>query len=647
MPGERLLAFLCSRWGASLRHRAAPRGKGAQAHRRRPTPIALGAGRRGARRGSALLLIALWGMSGCAGVSDSSPEAAETAQGLPGATLADRRQGVKVRVIGVDEPVADNVRAHLSLASEACDAPRWRIDALAERAEDESRPALRALGYYRPEDIAVSVAETEGCWEAALTIAPGDALTLSEVDIRLEGTGSDSPEFRAHLDTLPLAAGDVVHHGAYEGVKRSIEDFARAHGFLDGAFVTTRLSVDVSAGHAAATLAYTPGPRYRFGTLHIEAPNIDETLIERLAAYPEGEPFDRDLLLAMNRRLSESGYFERVDLRPRLEQPVAGTVPVDLALAPRKKHAFTARMGVSTDVGPRVRVGYENRWRGEQGHRFSSSAATSFIRHSVDAEYRVPLERAATDWLGLRAGMAREDTETSDTREASFGIEWSVRHRDLWRETRFVSVMHDDFKVGRHPGTAFLVTPGVRYATVHSGDPFRPEKGYRLRFEIAGSHEALGSDVSFLRTYGSAGWTREVRGGGRILARSELGAVAGGTLEALPPSQRFFTGGDSTIRGYPFQSLGPVDENGEVVGGRYLATASLEYEHPLEESWSGAVFLDAGNAFAFEYYHDELAVGAGLGVRWRSPIGTVRLDVAHPFKRTRALRVHLRLGPEW
>ena len=599
-----------------------------------------------ARFGKVIVLVALAGLGGCAGMPDSDATGSDQRLVRASRAAPEEARTADIRITGVDEPVADNVLAHLSLATEVCDAPRWRMDALADRAEDEAREALRALGYYQPERISVSFGKVAECWKAEVAIAPGDAALLSTVDIRLEGPGSDDPEFRTLLGALPLAAGDAVHHGIYESVKRSIEDHALEHGFLDGAFLTKRLSVDVPARSVAVTLVYAPGQRYRFGKLHVDAPQGDGTLIERLADYPEGEPFGRDALLEMNRRLSESGYFERVEVRPRLDQPVEGTVPVDLSVAPRTRHAFTARIGVSTDAGPRARLGYENRRLNKHGHRFASSAAASFIGQSLDAEYRVPLAHAATDWLGLRAGAVQEDTDTSHTRQASLGLAWTLRRRDAWWETRFVSVAHDEFAVGRQRGTTLLVTPGVRYATTRSDNPLRPTDGYRLQFELAGSHRVLGSDVSFLRAYASAGWVHETPWGGRVLARSELGAVAVGTLEHLPPSQRFFTGGDDTVRGYAFESLGPLNADGEVVGGRFLATGSLEYEHPFDESWSGAVFLDAGNAFAFESDREELALGAGIGARWQSPVGTVRLDVAHPFNGTRSLRMHLRLGPD-
>jgi translocation and assembly module TamA len=117
-------------------------------------------------------------------------------------------------------------------------------------------------------------------------------------------------------------------------------------------------------------------------------------------------------------------------------------------------------------------------------------------------------------------------------------------------------------------------------------------------------------------------------------------------FDDLPPSQRYFTGGDTSVRGYAYQALGPKDSVGNVIGGRYLAVASLEYEHPLKKNWSAAAFVDTGNAFS-KSFDEDLKTGVGVGVRWQSPIGPVRIDIAHPLDdRDTRFRVHLRLGPD-
>ncbi|HAI23845.1 MAG TPA: outer membrane protein assembly factor, partial [Alcanivorax sp.] len=113
----------------------------------------------------------------------------------------------------------------------------------------------------------------------------------------------------------------------------------------------------------------------------------------------------------------------------------------------------------------------------------------------------------------------------------------------------------------------------------------------------------------------------------------------------LPASIRFFAGGDASVRGFAYESLGPLDNDGEVIGGRHLLVGSLEYDHPISEQWSLAVFTDAGNAFNnFDDY--EIRHSAGFGVRWRSPLGPIRVDFARGIEEGREWRLHLSMGPD-
>ena len=128
--------------------------------------------------------------------------------------------------------------------------------------------------------------------------------------------------------------------------------------------------------------------------------------------------------------------------------------------------------------------------------------------------------------------------------------------------------------------------------------------------------------------------------------RSSFGGTWVGDFFELPPSERFFTGGDNTIRGYEFEELGPEDDAGEVIGGTYLGIVSLEYEHPVTNTWSGAAFVDAGNSFGGEGSSTGIKLGIGVGVRWRSPVGPIRADLAHPVGGNQTIRFHLRIGPD-
>jgi translocation and assembly module TamA len=166
-----------------------------------------------------------------------------------------------------------------------------------------------------------------------------------------------------------------------------------------------------------------------------------------------------------------------------------------------------------------------------------------------------------------------------------------------------------------------------------------------LSLELRAATDAVLSDTSFLQAIARGKWIWSSPRGRRFLVRGDIGVTAQSDFADLPASVRFFAGGDNSVRGYEFDALGPVDAAGQVIGGSALATGSFEFEQPLTARWSMALFVDSGNAF--EGSHIDARTGAGLGARWQSPLGPIRLDLAHPLDDdTTRWRLHVSLGPD-
>lgn len=349
----------------------------------------------------------------------------------------------------------------------------------------------------------------------------------------------------------------------------------------------------------------------------------------------------------INRALIDSGYFSTVDVRPRTENPEDGHIPVDVVLKPRKPHQFTASAGVSTDTGPRLRLGYENRRLNRRGHRLNSRISVSPIQSDITTEYRIPLKDPRSEWLSFEGGAKIEDTETSESTSFRLAARQTKKRAFEFLETRFIEASRENFDVGAQTDvTTTLVTPGLSWSRIVTEAAMKPSWGHRVYLEVKGGVDSLLSDTSFARARMSGGWIWGLPWDGRLLFRGEAGALTVDEFAVLPPSQRFFTGGDTSVRGYEFQSLGPTDESGRVIGGKYLLVGSVEYEHPIVNKWSAAVFADAGNAFSDTDSNEGFKIGVGVGVRWTSPIGPVRLDLAHPVDGAPLFRIHFRLGPD-
>ncbi len=557
------------------------------------------------------------------------------------------RPSIAFEVQGVEGRLADNVRAHATLASKPCDTAPAYVRALAARAEEETRDALRAFGYYQAE-VSVALDTAGDCPRAVVSVKRGRRVTLREVEVRVSGPGENDVAFERAIANLPLTPGAGLSHARYSEAKSLIETLALERGYLDGRFTTSRLAVDPHAGTADVTLVFASGTRYGVGPVRIdEQPDrLNESLIRRFLDYSPGAPYNSSLVTRFYTALSASEYFESVEVRPLLSQPDGETIPIDIALTPRKQHKYAAGLGASTDEGIRGRINYANRRINRHGHRVSAELRASLIEQRLQGAYQIPRTHPADEWLSIQAGVRREDLDSFDTIESRLGASETKRRPWGWMETRFVDLNHQIFDVGGDSGTTTLLIPGLRWAKTTSNDPLYPTRGWALEFEVRGASDAIISDVSFARASVSASAVYGLPAGMRLLTRLDAGTSWIDQFDELPPTERFFAGGDNSIRGFGFEDLGPEDADGKVIGGKHLAVASLELEKFFTDKWGGAVFVDAGNAFGGAGSSTGVKVGVGAGVRWRSPVGPARVDLAHPLDDDTIVRLHLRIGPD-
>ena len=265
---------------------------------------------------------------------------------------------------------------------------------------------------------------------------------------------------------------------------------------------------------------------------------------------------------------------------------------------------------------------------------------------SLTTEYTIPLERPTVDYVSFGATLDAFDTETSKGNRALLNASHSIGLENGWRRTLSLEYLFEDFEVGAQDDNARLLVPGITWSRVKGGGKDYIRRGMRLSLHAEGASDALLSTANYIQLYTSDKYIYAINDDWRLLTRFDLGATWVDDLLKLPPSKRFYAGGDNSVRGFAFEDLGPRDDNNDVVGGRYLAVGSLEVERHLQGKWSAAVFIDAGNAFDINY-PAETAYGAGFGLRWRSPVGPIRFDLARGHVMDeQTLRLHIVLGPE-
>lgn len=551
---------------------------------------------------------------------------------------------VEVRVEGIDGALLDNVMQHLSVEAER-EHPLLevhRLRRLHERAERDIREALRPFGYYHPE-VDSSLTERNGGWLARYRVTPGPPVRVRELVLELEGAAASDPAFVAWRDSFPLQVGDVLDHAAYEKAKRVLLQLTRDRGYFDARLEKHALEVTLADDSARVVLHLVSGERYTFGAVSFDAVALKDDLLQRFLTFGPGEPYDAEHLFDLQRALADSDYFEFIEVRAEPETALAGQVPVEVHLRLRPPTRYTFGLGYGTDTGPRVSAGVEWRRVNTRGHRFSLETSVSQVQTGVRGVYRVPLKRPATDFLSFTAGWEQEelDTSTRDTIIVGAGL---TLMRARWQRTLALTVHHESYTVADQQDTTILVLPSANWQRVEADNRLFPTRGWRLGAEVRGAAESLGSDASLLQGILR---TKAVLplAGGRFITRADFGASETPHFERIPASLRFFAGGDNTIRGYAYKSLGPTNDAGEVVGGHHLLVLSGEYEYYFGPRFGSAVFFDAGNAFDTDQF--VMKKGAGAGLRWRLPFGSLRVDVASPVNEGKPdWRLHLTLGPD-
>jgi len=550
----------------------------------------------------------------------------------------------QVQVSGVEAPLLENVLIHLKLDDEACDAPEWRVREQAERADAEIRTALEAYGYYGPR-ISFTLNFGEDCWTADIDIELGEPVRLRSVDISVSGEGSEDSIFLQMIEASGLEEGQPLLHGAYEELKRGLLDVAQRRGYAEADLAANRIDVFPLERNADVVLRLESGPRYTFGAITTSQDVLDPAILERYYEFRTGDPFHRSHLTNLYGALIDTSYFNSVDVRPQTPDRETKQIPIQINLTPASRLTLSYGVGYSTDTGPRLRAERNNRRVNDRGAQFGINGQLSPVISELSFNYRFPYGDPRSEWVSLDAGVKHEDTETAVSNTLELGIRRVANRRSGWQETRFVDLQIEDFEVADTKSRSRLLMPGMSWLRLEADNTLRPERGYRLGLEVTGAGDALGSDTSFMQVTAEAKWIRTFGNAQRLLVRGRLGAIWEDDFSKLPPSVRFFAGGDTSIRGYEFESLGPVDADGLVVGGNRLAIASIEYEFPIVRQWSAALFVDSGGAFRDNDF--ETSTGVGIGLRWRTPLGPIRVDLAKPLDGDDDdVRLHVSLGTD-
>ena len=593
--------------------------------------------------GGKYLRLSVWAaMLGCASVALSS---CSTNDDLPEREVLVE-DPVSFSVSGVSGELLTNVEAHLgSLAV----IPKKRAFFYIREIKEVTTKALRAYGYYHPK-IKVTLPEKDKKEDTVVKVEveQGKPLYIRQSRIEVLGEGVKYKVFEDLLKNTELGSYKILNHGVYEELKNAIHNTALSMGFFDGKFTSKRIMVYQNQNFADIELVYDSGKRYDFGELIMN----DETAELYKPSHPlqnfkTGDKFATKKINNFVSSLNQTGYYNSVDVRPVLDKAENFQVPVEMHLERRANNNMRIGLGYSTDEGPRVLLEWNKPLLNSRGDSLSTLMTLTKITQDAQLVYKIPGENPNLDYYTINAAQTHTDFNDTLSDRTQLAVHYIANQTGRWRRDYALRLEYEDFDQAKEEGRTLNLMPAVSFTRRESSGGYDPTRGYSITLEALGAAGAI-SDNSFVQVKGTYKGVIAPSENTRFLFRLEQGANFGPDAGEVPPSLRFFAGGDNSIRGFGYRDRSAMQPWGGLKGAKYLTVGSAEFQFPMGISNSRlALFCDVGTAT--DDYKDELMYGPGLGYRFLSSYGIVRVDVAVGLQKNeeQVYQLHFAFGPEF
>jgi len=607
---------------------------------------------------------------------------------------------VLVTVTGVgskeDEALLKNVKAYLSIEQRKNHSSlnKKRIRRLHKQATEEIHNALKVFGYYRPSIEAQLTPPSPPSkeWRAHYRITKNDPVRIKKISIRFLGDALRDPAFAELLDELPIKKGKIFHHTDYETAKRKLLNLAEERGYFDVSLPKQYVEFDEKAYTMAIFLHLDSQKRYHFGEVVFNDVKFSKKLLHQFISFKTGEPYSVKKMLRFRDAMNESGYFEKVRIKNRYEEQKSKKfVNLHVQLTPRKRNTYKGKIGYGTDTGLRLTAEVKTHYINRRGHKLRSALALTQKQRGrfLELAYEVPLKSHPREYFEvfINYNSKNETALDGSTRfeDTSLGIrKHHTRHLFnnihvketcglTYLEERYAlidlllgdidpidrtEILDDinEFERRVLDPTFRVLIPSIQWVYSDIDNPLYPTNAKKLGLTLQGGFDTLASNLSFWQIHLKGNFIRKIHKNGRLLFRADIAYTdattqtstdsdLGFTSSILPRILQFRTGGDRSVRGYAYEELDGGSNS--LVSGKHLIAASIEYDYRILKDWGAAIFYDIGNAFN-DYNKIDLHKGVGIGARWYSPIGAVRLDIARSLnKKDKPWRFHLTIGTDF
>lgn len=551
--------------------------------------------------------------------------------------------GGRIEFVGINDEIEKSLRARLTVQTALDSTDKALVRNRYINSKKELREAFQTFGYYAPKIKNSLRFDPQNNWVARFEIDAGTRHVWEYADLRLVGmAGDDLPWFQRLQKLAKSFQGKGVDHRNYSQLKELFINTALENGYLDADYHESQLEIDENR-RAGIVLTLETGPQYRFGQMHIEQAILNDAFLQRFNPVVPGDVFDTDTLLTFRLRLYDLDYFREIEIESARQRDDA-TVDLHVIAREKKPQRWQIGLGYGTDTGPRISSSVEFRYLNRHGHRADANARVSDVKTELGLRYVLPTgPEPGANWSFRTQRLTEKlgDTETTTLRT---GLSRNRIHgARLWNY--YVNYEGERFRLSSGAQKTDLIIPGVSLTLRQADSLLQPKRGYTVIADVHGTWDEFLSSTSFIQTKLDLSWIQPLSRKSRLILRGRTGANWLSEFDRLPASQRFFAGGDSSIRGYDYRKIAPRDSNNDIVGGKYLYTASIEVDRLLWRDYGLAVFHDSGNAansWLGTWYSS-----TGVGLRWASPVGMVRLDFAVPHDDPDTnFQIHIGIGGE-
>jgi translocation and assembly module TamA len=611
-----------------------------------------------------------------------------------------RADELTIDIQGVEEPALSNVRNRVEPFRLTGNArlSRRRREELRQTAERNARRALRPFGYYHPSISTRLKQQAERSWLLELDIVPGPPVVIEEALLEINGPGASLPELRAWKSAWPLPEGNTLVQPDWDQQIQRALDIAADNGYLLAEFTTRRMEVDLEQNRAMLKLYLETGEQAVMGEVRFEQDIVNSEILDNLPRFKAGDPYNAWIMERFRIDVWRTGYFTNIKIVEdrRLEESPP-RVDLNVTLEPRHRNTYQGSIGVGSDTGPRIQFSWNRHLISRRGDSFS--LGTGWQEHNneffVRGGYRIPrnvqsrqfwvadvllkrenedlkvsdsffgedlftLGNADINDYSLRLGRLKVRNRKQGFRqlfETMYGqylselIDYRLSPEDPPELTELLTANAGEIPLGR---TSNNLSFGIEYDMPYIRGQGFETTGLHNRAWAFTSNDAWGSDDNFTQVYISSRWNFRAGERWKFLLRGEVGytdakvtdidveiedSLVNLSVTQLPNLYRFKAGGSTSVRGYGFERL-----SNNNIGSNNIITASAEAELRVLTNWSVAAFVDVGNAFN-EWDDRDLKRGIGVGIRWYTIAGAIRIDFAKGLDLPdKPWRIHFTIG---